>query len=250
MVFLPDHQVVFPEPDFESPPLTSKAFGHYLAPGEYFLCDLSTLPGPSKLLSELTVCRILSVNNILGKVSVNVLERGTTFYFYYPSVDLLDSNVTQLEEVYQSSTSLNLVSANLILPAFVLSENELVDRPRIPPLVGMASIFLLRYWTNGTSVPHGFCLSFPSLYEHCKLKSTFTLGCFNDMLSLRASVNMSIRRVGLQQGSFCCTYVKCALQSSTWQYILQFITGKIGPPILPWCLVLRVLPLFHYLRRP
>jgi hypothetical protein len=183
MVLLPD-RVGFPEPNFKSPPLTSEAFGHYLAPGKYFLCDLSILPGPSKLLSEFTVCRILPVNNQLG--------------------------------MYQSSTSLNLLSANLILPAFVLSENELVDCPRIPPLVGMASIFLLRYRTDGTTVPHGLCLSFPTLYEHCKLKSTFTQGCFNDMLPLRASVNMSICWVGLQQGSFCCTFVKCAIQPSTW----------------------------------
>jgi hypothetical protein len=97
-------------------------------------------------------------------VKVNVFERGTNFFFDYPSIDLLDSNVTQLEEVYQSTTSLNLLSDNMmiILPAFVLSENVLVDRPRIPTLVGIVSLFLLQYCINGKAVPPGFCLSFPS----------------------------------------------------------------------------------------
>jgi hypothetical protein len=221
----------FPEPVFDSPPFTSASFGHYLAPGKYFLCDLATSPTDSNPLSDLTVCRILSVDNVLSKVKVNVFERGTKFCFDHPSTDLLDSNVTQLEEVYQSSTTLNLLSVNIILPAFVLSQKELVDRPRIPPLVGMASIFLLRYRIDGSYVPPGLCLSFPSLYDQCPLKSTFTQGCFNDMLTLRLSVNASIRRVGLRQGSFCRTYVKCSLQPSSWQYILKFISGKIGPPI-------------------
>jgi hypothetical protein len=180
--------------------------------------------------------RTYGLLNTVGQQSTqkgagHCLWEGNYVLFDFPSVDLLDSNVSQLEEVYQSSTSLNLLSANLILPAFVLSENELVSRPRMPPLVGMASIFLFCYRNDGTTVPHGLCLSYPSLYEYCKLKSTFTQGCFNDMLTLRASVNMSIHQVGLWQGSFCHTYVKCAIQPSTWQYILQFITGKIGPPI-------------------
>jgi hypothetical protein len=43
---------------------------------------------------------------------------------------------------------------------------------------------------------------------------------------------MSIHRVGLWQGSFCHTYINCALQPSTsWQYILNFTSGKIGLPI-------------------
>jgi hypothetical protein len=234
MVFL--DSVGFLEPNFESPPLTLESFGHYyLAPGEYFPCDLSNLPLSSKPLLNLTVCRILSVDNILGKVKVNAFEHGTKFFFDYPSINLLDSNVTQLEEVYQSTTSLNLHSDNIILPAFVLSENKLVDWPRILPLMGMVSLFLLCYQIDGKAVPPGFCSSFPSQYEECKLKSMFTEGCFKDMLPLRLSVNMSIWKVGLRQGSFCCTYFKCALQPSTWQYILNFTTGKIGPPIKNVC---------------
>jgi hypothetical protein len=136
-----------------------ESFKHYLAPGECFLCDLSTLPLSSKPLSDLTVCRILSVDNILGKVKVDAFEHGTKFFFDYPSIDVLDSNVTQLEEVYQpTTTSLNLLPDNIILLAFVLSENELVDWPRIPPLVGMVSLFLLPYHINGKAVPHSWLL--------------------------------------------------------------------------------------------
>jgi hypothetical protein len=215
---------VFPEPKLGTPPLIHPSIGCYLTPGEFYLCRIG-----EDTTEKLTVCRILRCDSVALLLTVNIFERSSIYYFDFPDVDpILDTSIANYEEVYQSPTSLVIPLESVAFPAFVLSPTRLQDRTKYPSLVGMSSLFLLRYRTNGD---YSECLSFPCDYESCPLTTCFTKIALEEILRLRFSIQKSISRTGLRQGFFCRQYGTCELSSHTWAYILLFLGGILAPPI-------------------
>jgi hypothetical protein len=165
-------------------------------------------------------------------LEVNIFERSSVYYFDCLDAEpIVDTSIANYEEVYQSPVSQVISLEAVVFPAFVLSEKRLLDRTKYPSLVGMSSLFLLRYRTNGNFIPIGECLSFPSEYQACPLTTCFTKTAFEEILRLRYSIQKSISRTGLRQGFFCRAYGTCELSAHTWSYILYFLGGDLAPPI-------------------
>jgi hypothetical protein len=221
---------VFPEPDLGTPPLIHPNIGCYLTPGEFYLCRIGAILGNAT--EKLTVCCILSCDSSASSLLVNIFERSSLYYFDCPDVEpIVNTSIANYEEVYQSTLSQVIPLESVVFPAFVLSEKRLTDRTKYPSLVGMSSLFLLRYWTNGETIPFGKCLSFPSDYEACLLTTSFTKTALEEILRLRFSIQKSISRTGLRQGFFCRQYGTCDLSAHTWAYILLFLGDGLLPPI-------------------
>jgi hypothetical protein len=220
----------FPEPKLSTNPLIHPKIGCYITPGEFFLCRLGDVLGNAP--EKLTVCRILSCDSSSSSLEVNIFERSSLYYFDCLDADpVIDTSICNYEEVYQSTSRQVISLESVVYPAFVLTEKRLQDRTKYPSLVGMSSIFLLRYRTNGDTIPFGACLSFPSDYESCPLITCFTKTAFEEILRLRFSIQKSISRIGLRQGFFCRQYGTCELSAHTWAYVLLFLEGVIAPPI-------------------
>lgn len=221
---------VYPEPKLGTPPLIHPDIGCYLTPGEFYLCRFGEVSGNAT--EKLTVCRIISCDCLASSLEVNIFERSSVFYFdSYDVAPIVDASIANYEEVYQSPLT-QVISLNaVVFPAFVLSEKRLLDRTKYPSLVGMSSLFILRYRTNGQFIPEGECLSFPSEYEACPLTASFTKTAFEEILRLRFSIQKSISRTGLRQGFFCRAYGTCELSVHTWSYVLFFLGGDLPQPI-------------------
>jgi hypothetical protein len=217
---------VYPEPKLGTPPLIHPDIGCYLTPGEFYLCRFGEVSGNAT--EKLTVCRILSCDSFASSLQVNIFERSSVYYFDCLNAEpIVDTSIALYEEVYQSPLIQVISLQAVVFPAFVVSEKRLLDRTKYPSLVGMSSLFILRYRTNGEYIPFGECLSFPSEYKACPL----TTSSFEEILCLRFSIQKTISRTGLRQGFFCRAYGTCKLSAHTWAYILLFLGGDLAPPI-------------------
>jgi hypothetical protein len=193
---------VYPEPELGTPLLIHPDIGCYLTPGEFYLCHFCEVSGNA--MEKLTICGILSCDSLASSLKVKIFERSSVFYFdCYDVEPIVDSSIANYKEVYQSHLSQVIPLEAVVFPAFVLFEKGLLDCTKYPSLVGMSSLFLLRYPTNGKNIPIGGCLSFPSDCNACPLTTCFTKTALEEILRLCYSIQNSISHTDLRQGFFC-----------------------------------------------
>jgi hypothetical protein len=152
--------------------------------------------------------------------------QSSCYYFEHKIDTIKNETAHHVEEVYQSPQIATIHVDSLAIPAFVLSQEILLDPSQTPALSGMSNSLLLRKTVNNLPIPNGECLAFPSRYDACHLSCGYTEQYFIDIVNIQDSLQKTIHLEAQSSGSFCRGYKSCSISHSSRTIFWQTHSGS------------------------